>query len=177
MGHTDAVSAVAFSPDGKILAIVNGDMVRLREVDSKRIIGSFKAENTMYSMDIRSGGDLIAAGDIQNDVMLWHMTDAFKTGDAAYPDPLLFTNFEKRTGSSKPMIWDLQFSPDKRLLAVGDGGGGVFVWDVGQHQLVEAIRASNLAVTSLAFSPDGRFLASGSLDGSLRIWDIQQINE
>jgi WD40 repeat protein len=177
IGGTYSVSRLAFSPDGKILAIVNGDMVRLREVDSKRIIGSFKAENTMYSMDIRSGGDLIAAGDIQNNVMLWHLTDAFKTGDAAYPDPLLLTNFENRTGSSKPMIWDLQFSPDKRWLAAGDGMGEVFIWDVEQNQLVEAIRVSNLTVTSLAFSPDGRFLASGSLDSSLRIWDFRQITE
>jgi WD40 repeat protein/serine/threonine protein kinase len=71
----------------------------------------------------------------------------------------------------KRQIRSLRFSPDGNRLAVGDGEGGVNVWDlVGQG--VSRIAAQDLPVHALAFSPDGRTLASGSSDGRIQFWDL-----
>ena len=60
----------------------------------------------------------------------------------------------------------LAFSPDGRLLAAGDGAGGVSVWDVAaatlQRSLVELEpHGQGVPVQSLAFSPDAKRLAVG----------------
>jgi WD40 repeat protein len=64
----------------------------------------------------------------------------------------------------------LSFSPDGKLLAIGQiGGGGVVVeTDWGKRRFSFSHAAS---IHSLTFAPDGKLLASGSQDGLVRLWD------
>ena len=58
----------------------------------------------------------------------------------------------------------LAFSPDERLLAVGDDDGRVFVFDVQSARRVRESRPVRGDVVGLEFSPDGRSLLVGSED-------------
>jgi WD40 repeat protein len=63
------------------------------------------------------------------------------------------------------------FSPDGRLLASGDLGGDVFVWDVPTGKVVRRLHRQT-GIDDLRFSPDSRFLAVAA-DKPLVIWDVQ----
>jgi serine/threonine protein kinase/WD40 repeat protein len=56
------------------------------------------------------------------------------------------------------------------LLAAGDQGGGVSVWDVGAGVPRAYCRGSPYGITAIAFSPDGQTLASGGR--SVLFWDL-----
>lgn len=72
----------------------------------------------------------------------------------------------------------VEFSPDGRFLASGDGPSGqneapmVRLWEVQTGRLVTQMSGHTDSIGSLAFSPDGQVLASGSRDGSVRLWEV-----
>ena len=67
-----------------------------------------------------------------------------------------------------------RFSPDGRLLAVGNRNGRTRVWSTETWQAGDAHPSSGDAGGILAaeISPDGRTLATGSEAGAVRLWDI-----
>jgi tetratricopeptide (TPR) repeat protein/WD40 repeat protein/tRNA A-37 threonylcarbamoyl transferase component Bud32 len=69
------------------------------------------------------------------------------------------------------------FSPDGRLLAVGEGKGIVRLEDTETGREVARLEVTDATrQIPIAFSPDGsRFYASGESNGSLYIWDLRLI--
>ena len=74
IGGTFAVPAIAFTPDGASLAIVNGNIIRLRDVASTRFVKTIAAQNPLYSIAFSPDGRTLASGDVANSVQLWDMT-------------------------------------------------------------------------------------------------------
>lgn len=67
----------------------------------------------------------------------------------------------------------VRFSPDGKLVAVGDSSGTVAIWDVSSSRRVgEPLAGHGGDVGSLGFSPDGKTLVTSSGDGSFRLWDV-----
>jgi WD40 repeat protein/energy-coupling factor transporter ATP-binding protein EcfA2 len=71
----------------------------------------------------------------------------------------------------------LGLSPDGRLLAAGDGGGRVAIFDLGTRRLLRTgFQGHHAMVGNLEFSPDGSLLAvpsRGELSRTLPIWDVR----
>ena len=65
----------------------------------------------------------------------------------------------------------LAFHPSAPLLASGDAGGRVRLWDLETREFRAELAGHETEVTALAFTDDGRTLASGSVDGEVRLWD------
>ncbi len=172
IGGTFAVPSIAFTPDGATLAVVNGEMVRLREVNSERIVGSLKAETPLYNVSISPDGRVIAASDLNNLIRLWDPAKAYRTGQEKYPEPVKLAGHAGQSGSFRALVWEVVFSPDGRLLASAGGDATLRLWDVANARLLATLTGHTRGVTSVAFQPEGLLLASGSLDGTLRIWGI-----
>ena len=72
------------------------------------------------------------------------------------------------------VIW----SPDGRLLATGDVGGAIRLWEVGpvsesgSATCVQTLAGHTQVVAGLAFAPDGIDLASASNDGTVKLWVV-----
>jgi WD40 repeat protein len=67
----------------------------------------------------------------------------------------------------------VRFSPDGKLLAVGDISGKVVIWDVAKRRPVGTpLAGQNVSVDSVDFNPSGRTLVTMSSDGNLRLWDV-----
>jgi WD40 repeat protein len=67
----------------------------------------------------------------------------------------------------------VRFSPDGKLVAVGDSSGRVVLWDASNGERSgPPLAGHGGAVWSLGFAPDGSTLVTSSTDGKLRLWDI-----
>ncbi|PSM50308.1 hypothetical protein C7Y66_04645 [Chroococcidiopsis sp. CCALA 051] len=69
-------------------------------------------------------------------------------------------------------VLSVAFSPDGKLLAMGDSNGEIRLYQVADGKPVLTCQAHTNWVTSLAFSPDGSTLASGSSDSKVKLWEI-----
>ena len=60
------------------------------------------------------------------------------------------------------------------MLAGGDMGGGVTVWEVASGRVRASFRGHRGGVCSVTFVAGGTLLASGGYDGVVRLWDLRK---
>jgi WD40 repeat protein len=69
-------------------------------------------------------------------------------------------------------VWQVDFSPDGKLLASASVDNTLRLWQVEQARLLRTMRGHPFPILSVAFSPSGASLATGSDDGLIRIWQV-----
>lgn len=172
IGGSFAVPSVDFSLDGQVLAVVNGDMIRLREAASERIVGSFQSSAPLFHVEFSPNGEEIAAAGNDNLIRIWKTGQAFRSAQPVYPEPRLLAGHNGQEGTFRALVWAVVFSPDGSRLVSAGGDAMVRVWDVQSGELLSSSAAHAGGATSLAFQPDGGRVASGGLDGRVVIWAL-----
>ncbi|MBE9001859.1 NACHT domain-containing protein [Nostoc sp. LEGE 12447] len=69
-------------------------------------------------------------------------------------------------------ILSIAFSPDGKLLAMGDTNGEIHFYQTLDWKQILTCKGHNNWVVSLAFSSNGRRIASSSIDCTVKCWDI-----
>ncbi|MCS6846200.1 MAG: hypothetical protein RMN52_00625 [Anaerolineae bacterium] len=169
--HTGRVSSVAFSPDGRTLALGSEDgVIVLWDVSDRgaaRPIGNPLKSHTgsVESVAFSPDGKTLASGSDDNTIVLWDVSER----GAARP---IGAPLKVHTGS----VESVAFSPDGKTLASGSLDLTIVLWDVSERGAARPIGAPLKAhagsVLSVAFSPDGKTLASGSSDNTIVLWDV-----
>jgi WD40 repeat protein len=181
-GHAKQVRALAFSPDGKLLASTSDDSTvklwdvadgeaKLRQVvyDSRAIPPGHRmhGHDSVASVAFSPEGKLLAWGDDQYAIALWDVKSGKEKARM---------EGEGHAGT----IRSVAFSPDGKMLASsGDdftkGGVCIKLWEV----LTAKERASfdftykqSSCFHSLAFGQTGRTLVSGNNNGVVKLWDL-----
>ena len=170
VGGTFAVPSIAFLPDGALLAVTNGDRIRLREVGSERIAGTFAADAPLYSLAVSPDGGRIVAGGSDNRIRVWDVDAAYRTGQEQYPDAQILTGHFGRADTYRALVWQVVYSPAGDLLVSAGGDGALALWSAADLNLAARFPAHTGGATSLAFHPEARWLATGGLDGQVRVW-------
>ncbi len=161
-GHRSFLMCVAFSPDGKKLVsgAANDKAAIVWDAETGRRIATL-AEHEHWPTGVAfspNGGRLATADDYR--IRIWD------TGTWG----LLLTLRENEA----MRLTSIDFSPDGKLIASGDGKRHVKVWDaLTGRQLVSVVRGHEKSVSSVAFGPDGERVASGSSDRTIRLWDAR----
>lgn len=71
----------------------------------------------------------------------------------------------------------IAFSPKGDVLATGNVGRVVKLWDIRHGSCLATLEGHTYPVLSLAFSPDGTHLVSGSGDTTLIVWDVDNLKQ
>ena len=159
--HADVVNSIAFSPDGQLLASGGDDHAfKLWDVPRKRHLATLDHINNRTRSQVKAltfspNGQLLATAGVE--VKLWDV----------------HTRKEIRTLQHGKWVLAVAFSPDGRMLATGDEGGQITIWDVQTQQTVVQLDGDFTAVYTLMFSPDGKILASGGYEGKIELWKVE----
>jgi WD40 repeat protein len=69
-------------------------------------------------------------------------------------------------------VLSVAFSPDGKLLALGDTNGEIRLYQVSDWKQLLTCKGHANWVLSVAFSPDGRTFASSSTDSNVKLWEV-----
>jgi len=178
-GNYEFDSAVAFSPDGAVLAAAvttkTSTRVFLWDVAARRLIatldgpGAAPINQGQGIVAFSPNGSLlaaVAAGGV--DISIW---------DVASRHPA--TTLRAASG-----VGGLAFSPDGSRLAAVNNGSQTWIWNTATGQQVATLRSKpgasygqpgfiggNTAGQGLAYSPDGTILATTSDHASIYLWN------
>lgn len=154
------VSALAFSPNGVLIAAANGSSIEIVDLHSGevKLLGQIgKQPSLVFS----PGGKSLASAsaDGRCEIQVWNLqTGQMRVLKGAWSGPR-----------------SIAFSPDGRQIAAADSdrsNPAIRLWDL-ETGTMRVLGGSTRQITSIAFLAGGRELASGSWDETVRLWNVR----
>lgn len=196
----ETVKALAFSPDGSLLAAQGLDgSVRLWEVATRRIVAVLPGPSGAgRAIAWSSDGTTLAVVGGESDILLWDIPSRSlrATIGAAHTERITAMSFRPDSlelGSASSQggikIWDTNslslvkqrentlfpifegaWSPDGETLAIAEAGGGTVDFWEYAENHLERKTIHENNVWSVDWSADGQQIASGGYDMTVRVW-------
>ena len=161
-GHTDPVSSMAFSLDGKLVLSGSFDnTLRLWNMEDGKCLRIFDGhKNSVTSVAYSPDGRFALSGSHDKTLRLWDLKNGKylqALADEGYMD----------------ITWSTAISPDSKFALSGCHNGDVILWDIlnGKY-LCTFDDGHNESVVSVVFSPDGSLALSASIDSSIQLIDL-----
>jgi len=164
-GHAEAVRAVAFSRDGRLLAAAGGLPARKGEVKLWDVAGQTVTttiighSDCIYAVAFSPDGTTLASAGYDKLIKVWDVATAKEI---------------RTLRDHIDAIYALVFTPDGKRLVSGAADRSVKVWDVSTGARLYTFSEPSDGVNTLALSPDGTLVAAGGLDKTIRIWRLGQ---
>ena len=147
VGHTDKITSVAYSPDGKLIVSGGYDRVVLlwRASGGKPIARLRGNTKTITGVAFSPDGRIVASSGNDRSLRLWSAT-GHRTVDTV-------------SGPAGPLT-GVAFSPDGRVLAATAFDGTVTLWNATTRARIARLTGHTGPALAVAFSPDGKTVAS-----------------
>ncbi len=164
-GHAEMVRALAFSPDGTLLAAAGGNPgrngeVKIWSVADHRLVRTLEGhKDNILGVAFSPEGQRLATCSYDKTIIVWNV----ETGEAL-----------QTLSNHVDAVYCVAWSPDGSTIASGAGDRTVKIWDAESGALRATISDSLDSVLTLTFSPDGSQLAGAGADKMIRIWDMRK---
>jgi len=193
--HPDDVFALAFSPDGCILASGAGysdSFIRLWDAATGESRGSLEGhQRFIHALTFSLQSGVLASASADYSIGLWDTAiekratpnspttrgvrpSAGEQASPSAPSALAGGPMRPLRGHSRE-VWTLAFSPDGRRLVTGCKDGSVWLWSTEpqapRHGFT--VRRSSGIRYLLPYLPGGESLAVVNLSGSVSLWDAR----
>ncbi|MEA5079163.1 MAG: hypothetical protein VB013_11395 [Anaerolineaceae bacterium] len=157
-GHSDRVSALAFSSDDKYLASGSwDDTIKIwRLSDGTMVRTFFDHKDSITEIRFLPDGKTIVSGSGNGPLIEWN----YLTG-------------ELLNSSDVDGIISMDISPDNSLIATASYDGTISISRVSDLYLVKKLEGHAKDVDFVHFASDGTMLISAAEDGSIRVWGIR----
>ena len=190
--HQSAVTSVAWSPDGKLMASSSSSENKVHiwdpatgntimVIDMPKGITGNKLDMALHVQWTKDGkhlltitGDRYTLGSQDYDVLLWdvvsgNLISSVEIPNQAEPESgelgVTFVNYP--TGAAA------KIAPLSGQLASIGGDNTALIWDADWKKIELVLSGHTKSVNSVDWSPDETKLVTTSLDGTARIWDGQ----
>ncbi len=158
--HGDDVNAVAWHPNGRLLAcVMDAKDVQVALWDTQtgeRLEPILGHEHGIFALAFNPAGTELVTAAEDGSCRIWDM--ATRTQRALLSHP----------GDPETVDW----SPRGDFIASGCDDGVLRIWDARTGELAKEAKEAHAAVRLVMFSPDGGQLLAGSYEGVLRVYDF-----
>jgi WD40 repeat protein len=166
--HTLKGYVLAFSPDGKTIAIASSskdnpenNTIKLQNLNGQKpkTLGDLK--DMVTSLSFSSDGKIIASvseGEDKTVIKLWNLKGE-----------------KVRSWDQSEAVSSISFSPNSPMLALGGHDGTLQLRNFKNNELKD-LGKHQQRVTSVNFSPDGQMIASASEDSTVKLWNLDGKN-
>jgi Tol biopolymer transport system component len=186
---------LAFSPDGRFLAVGTQQRIELWKADDGEEVRLFSgsANGNYRLLTFSPDGKMLAAlGSEANTVHIWETASgkerasiscgthqALHIGGMERIGRGMRGAFFMRAAAAGVVMGEdmnfggtlaLAFSPDSRLLAVSEQDSAIHLWDLQTNRELPPLTGFRGQVSALAFSPDGKELMAVDTEGMGRTW-------
>ena len=156
-GHNKTISQIKYSPDGKTIASASWDnTVKLWDAEKGELINTLKHKDAVNTIVFSPDNLTLISGTEDNNIYIWDIS----------AKPKIVKVLTEHTDSIKAVT----VSPNGEIIASAGYDNKIKIWSIA-GELLQTIKAHNLAITSLAFTPDSR-IASSSWDNTVKLWSI-----
>jgi len=158
-GHTDEVTALAFTPDGRTLISGGWDArVRVWDLAVGRLTKTFELLDWVRHVAISRDGRWLGATGKDGTVRIWEL-----------PTQTLRHTLDAHSSGADCIA----FNGDGLTFVTGGRDGAVRVWDVLTGAAVITLTGHTKPVLAAVFHPIGHLLVTGGGDNVVRLWAIR----
>ncbi|MDB5387235.1 MAG: translocation protein TolB [Planctomycetaceae bacterium] len=160
--QSQRITSVAWSPDGKLLAVAQSGKVELRHPDSLQVIGEIGGQpGKITSVKFSADGKLllIASGvtGLYGQATLWNIAE---------------NKAAQVLKGHRDLLYAAVLTRDGKILATGSYDRQIILWNAETGEQVRTLKGHNDAIYDLAFNPAGTVLASASGDQTVKLWQV-----
>ncbi len=165
-GHTAALSAAAYSPQGRAAATASQDdgTIRIWDAATGKPLRVCEGERLRpLCLAFSADGAALASVGASGGIRIWEVS----TGRE-------LRRVGKVEGAASRCA---ALSPDGKMLALADDANHIRIVDAVNGEAKVVLTLSTTQIVSIAFAPDGRTLASASESEGVCIWDVEKGRE
>jgi WD40 repeat protein len=160
-GHTEAVYAIAYSPDGKYVVTASFDKtLRVWDVASGKEIKSFGGaqghQGLVDAVALSPDGQSFVSGGTDNFARLWDFPGSKPLRDFAHSDA----------------VNAVALTVDGKTLAGAGKDGNIRLYSTADGKQLFELKGHTGPVTGVSFNANGQLLVSSGADKTLRFWDV-----